>query len=177
MRAILAVLLALSGVVIGVGPASAAGPCSVSNTRTTPGGHLVKLHCSSPTAFIDGFGSTVGDANREGLLLRQFQNNGGPLCSGFLSSPVTGGYEFKLNCTSPTSFVDAYGTTLTDAAREARLLKEIAPGRYCSHDFIRAVPGGYKIDASCTKPTIFFEGVGATVTQAAENARLASGIG
>ncbi|WP_394613554.1 hypothetical protein JNUCC0626_26930 [Lentzea sp. JNUCC 0626] len=177
MRAtLLGVLLALGSVVVAAGPANAAGPCSVSNTRTTPGGHMVKLHCSSPTAFIDGFGTTVGDANREGLLLRQFQNNGGPLCSGFLSSPVTGGYEFKLTCTSPTSFADAYGTTLTDAAREARLLKEIAPDRHCSHDFISTVSGGYKVKASCTKPTIFFEGVGATVTQAAENARLASGI-
>ncbi|MFD4639722.1 hypothetical protein ACFWN2_20575 [Lentzea sp. NPDC058436] len=178
MRATLAgVLLAVSGVVLAVEPASAAGPCSVSTTRTTPGGHVAKLSCSSPTEFIDGYGSTTGDANREGLLLRQFHVNGGPSCSGSLSSAAVGGFEFDLTCTSPTSFAEAFGTTLTDAAREARLLKEMAPDRHCTHDLVRAVSGGYEVKASCTKPTVFFSGVGGTVTQAAENARLASGIG
>ncbi|MEV6237887.1 hypothetical protein [Lentzea sp. NPDC051838] len=170
-------LLALGGTVVAVEPASAAGPCSVNLTRGTPGGFVVKMSCSKPTAFIDGYGSTTGDANREGLLLRQFQNNGGPLCSGDLSRGAPGGFEVKLSCAQPTSFVSAYGTTLTDAAREARLLKEIAPGRHCTHDLVRAVSGGYQVKGSCSKPTVFFSGVGSTVTQAAENARLSSGVG
>jgi hypothetical protein len=178
MRAtLLGVALALSGVVVAVEPAQAAGPCSVSTTRSTPGGFVVKTSCSKPTAFIDGYGSTTGDANREALLLRQFQNNGGPLCSGNLSRSAVGGFEVKLGCTKPSSFVDAFGTTLTDAAREARLLKEIAPGRFCSHSLVRAISGGYEVKGSCSKPTVFFSGVGSTVTQAAENARLSSGVG
>lgn len=177
MRAILAVLLALGGVVIGVGPASAAGPCSLITTRTTAGGHEAQLQCSNPIAFIDGFGSTIGDANREGLLLRQFSVNGGPTCSGSSTNTATGGYEAHLTCNGPISFVNAFGTTLTDAAREARLLTEMAPRGGCTHDSVRAVRGGYEVAASCTNPIIFFDGIGSTVTEAAENARLASGIG
>lgn len=178
MRATLSgVLLAVSGMVVGVEPASAAGPCNVNVTRTTPGGYVVKMSCSKPTAFIDGYGTTTGDANREALLLRQFHTNGGPECSGNLSRAAIGGFEVKLSCSSPTSFVDAYGTTLTDAAREARILKEIAPGRHCGHSLVRAVSGGYQVKGSCSKPTVFFSGVGSTVTQAAENARLSSGVG
>jgi hypothetical protein len=178
MRASLwGVALALGSVLVAVEPASAAGPCNVTTTRATPGGYTVKVSCSKPNAFIDGYGSTTGDANREALLLRQFQNNGGPLCSGNLSRAAVGGFEVKLSCSSPTSFVDAYGTTLTDAAREARILKEIAPGRHCGHSLVRAVSGGYQVKGSCSKPTVFFSGVGSTVTQAAENARLSSGVG
>ncbi|MCP2251072.1 hypothetical protein [Lentzea aerocolonigenes] len=178
MRATLCgVALTLGSLVVAVEPAAAAGPCSVNLTRTTPGGYVVKTSCSSPNAFIDGYGSTTGDANREALLLRQFQNNTGTLCSGNLSRAAVGGFEVKLSCSSPSSFVDAYGTTLTDAAREARLLKEIAPGRHCGHSLVRAVSGGYEVKGSCSKPTVFFSGVGPTVTQAAENARLSSGVG
>lgn len=177
LGALLGVALAVGGMVVAVAPALAAGPCNVSLTRTTPGGYVVKTSCSSPTAFIDGYGTTTGDANREALLLRQFQLNGGPLCSGSLTRAAVGGYQAKLTCSNPTSFVDAYGTTLTDAAREARLLKEIAPGRHCSHSLVRAVSGGYEVKGSCSKPTVFFSGVGSTVTQAAENARLSSGVG
>ncbi|MFJ5990852.1 hypothetical protein [Lentzea sp. NPDC092896] len=174
---LLGVVLALGGMVVVVGPASAAGPCSVNSTRATPGGYVAKMTCSSPDTFIDGYGSTTGDANREGLLLRQFQSNGGPLCSGDGSRADVGGFRISMSCAKPTSFVDAFGTTLTDAAREARLLKEIAPGRFCTHDRVRAVSGGYEVSGGCTKPTIWFSGVGATVTQAAENARLSSGVG
>ena len=174
---LLAVLLAVGGALVAVEPASAAGPCSVNLTRTTPGGYIAKMSCSKPDAFIDGYGSTTGDANREGLLLRQFQNNTGTLCSGDLSRAAVGGYQVKMSCSSPNSFVDAYGTTLTDAAREARLLKEIAPGRHCGHSLVRAISGGYEVKGSCSKPTVFFSGVGSTVTQAAENARLSSGVG
>lgn len=178
MRAtLLGVALAVSGMVVAVEPAGAAGPCSVNHTRTTTGGYVVKMTCSKPDAFIDGYGSTTGDANREALLLRQFQNNRGTLCSGYLSRAAVGGFQAKLSCSSPDSFVDAYGTTLTDAAREARLLKEIAPGRHCSHSLVRAISGGYEVKGSCSKPTVFFSGVGSTVTQAAENARLSSGVG
>jgi len=178
MRAtLLGVVLAVSGMVVAVGPASAAGPCSVDSTRTTPGGYVAKVSCSSPTAFIDGYGSTTGDANREALLLRQFQSNGGPLCSGDSSRTAVGGFRVSMSCAKPTSFVDAFGTTLTDAAREARLLKEIAPGRFCTHDTVRAISGGYEVKGGCTKPTVWFSGVGSTVTQAAENARLSSGVG
>ncbi|MGW6448529.1 hypothetical protein [Lentzea sp. NPDC055074] len=77
---------------------------------------------------------------------------------------------------SPDAFIDDYGTTLTDAAREARLLEERAPDRHCTHDRVRAISGGYEVKASCSKPTVFFSGVGGTVTQAVENARLSSGI-
>jgi hypothetical protein len=176
-RTLLGVALAVSGMVIAVEPAMAAGPCSVSTTRTTPGGHVVGMSCSKPSAFIDGYGSNVGDANREALLLRQFQVNGGPLCSGLLSRAAVGGFEVKLGCSKPSSGVDAFGTTLSDAAREARLLKEIAPGRFCSHSLVRRVSGGFEVQGACSKPTVFFSGVGSTVTQAAENARLSSGVG
>jgi hypothetical protein len=176
-RILLGAALAASGVVVAVPPATAAGPCEVNLTRTTPGGYVAKMSCSKPDAFIDGYGSTTGDANREGLLLRQFQNNTGTLCSGTLSRGAVGGFEVKLSCSKPSSFVDAFGTTLSDAAREARLLKEIAPGRHCSHSLVRAISGGYEVKGSCSKPTVFFSGVGSTVTQAAENARLSSGVG
>ena len=83
----------------------------------------------------------------------------------------------QLSYTSPNSFVDAYGTTLSDAAREARLLKEIAPGRHRGHSLVRAISGGHEMKGSCAKPTMFFSGVGSTVTQAEENARLSSGVG
>jgi hypothetical protein len=177
LRTLLGVTLAVGGVVVAVEPAMAAGPCSVNTTRTTAGGLVVKTSCSKPNAFIDGYGSTTGDANREALLLRQFQVNGGPLCSGDLSRGAVGGFQVKMSCSSPNSFVDAYGTTLSDAAREARLLKEIAPGRHCGHYLVRAISGGYEVKGSCSKPTVFFSGVGSTVTQAAENARLSSGVG
>lgn len=172
-----AAVLALSGSVFAAGQATAAGPCNARTPSSTPGGVVVRVTCSSPTAFIDGYGSNSTDANREALLLRQFQVTVGPTCSGSSSRADTGGYSLRMTCNSPTNFVTAYGTTLSDAAAEARLLETSAPNRACTHTSVRQVSGGYEVSGHCTSPTVFFSGVGATVTGAAVNARLAAGIG
>ncbi|MCS7475516.1 hypothetical protein ACFFQW_15030 [Umezawaea endophytica] len=179
MRAgvVLGAVLALSGSVFTAGQATAAGSCSTRTPSSTPGGVVVRVVCSGPTAFIDGYGNDSTDANREALLLRQFQVTVGPTCSGTSSRVDTGGYSLRMTCSSPTNFITAYGTTLSDAAAEARLLETSAPNRACTHTFVDRVSGGYEVDGHCTSPTIFFSGVGSTVTGAAVNARLAAGLG
>ena len=176
-RVLLTAVLVLGGSVLAAGQATAAGSCSTRTPSSTPGGVVVRVTCSSPTAFIDGYGSDSTDANREALLLRQFQVTVGPTCSGSSSRADIGGYSLRMTCGSPTNFITAYGTTLSDAAVEARLLETAAPSRACTHTFVNQVSGGYEVQGHCTSPTIFFSGVGATVTGAAQNARLAAGIG
>jgi hypothetical protein len=171
------VATAMGGSVLAAGPATAAGACSANAPRSTAGGVYVSITCSSPTAFIDGYGSNSTDANREALLLRQFQLNVGPKCSGSSSRAVTGGFSVAMTCSSPTNFLDAFGTTLTDAATEARLLEALDPRRGCTHTSLRRVSSGFEVSGHCTSPTVFFSGIGDTVTGAAQNARLASGVG
>lgn len=173
----LSVVAAVSGALVVAEPAAAAGPCNAGRTRSTPGGVVVPVTCSSPTAFIDGYGNNAGEANREALLLRQFQLNVGPTCSGTSSRAETGGFSVRMTCSSPTNFITAYGTTLSDAAAEGRLLEALNPRRRCTDDFVNRVSGGFRVDGHCTSPTVFFSGVGSTVTVAAENARLSSGVG
>jgi len=176
-RVLLSVALVLGGSVLAAGQATAAGSCNARTPSSTPGGVVVRVTCSSPTAFIDGYGNDSTDANREALLLRQFQVTVGPSCSGSSSRADTGGYSLRMTCSSPTNFITAYGTTLSDAAVEARLLETFNPNRGCTHASVRQVSGGYEVSGHCTSPTIFFSGVGTTVTGAAVNARLSAGIG
>ncbi|MBP2329306.1 hypothetical protein JOF56_009691 [Kibdelosporangium banguiense] len=44
--------MAVSGMVVAVEPALAAGPCSVSLTTAAPGGHVAKASCYKPNTFI-----------------------------------------------------------------------------------------------------------------------------
>ncbi|TWP50419.1 hypothetical protein FKR81_19775 [Lentzea tibetensis] len=174
MKVVLGVVLIMGGM---VAPAAAAGPCNAKPARSTTGGVMVGITCSSPTAFIDGFGDNASDANREALLLRRFQVTVGPTCSGTRSRTATGGFELGMTCSGPTNFITAYGTTLSAAAAEARLLEAMAPGRQCTDTFVNKVSGGFQVKGHCTSPTVFFSGIGTTVTAAAENARLSSGVG
>lgn len=173
----LSVVVAVSGALVVAEPAAAAGPCNTGSARSTPGGVVVDIACTSPTAFIDGYGNNAGEANREALLLRQLQLTLGPWCSGSSSRADTGGFAVRMACSPPTNFITAYGTTLSDAAAEARLLEAMNPRRACTDTFVRRVSGGFRVDGHCASPTVFFSGVGSTVTVAAENARLASGVG
>lgn len=177
LRAGLGVVAVVAGAVMAAQPAAAAGACSARTPSSTAGGVVVRISCSSPTAFIDGYGSNSTDANREALLLRQFQVTVGPTCSATSSQANTGGFSLNMTCSSPTNFILAFGTTLSDAAAEARLLEAMSPSRQCTDTFVNQVSGGYRVDGHCTSPTVFFSGTGATVTGAAQNARLASGVG
>ncbi|MGI5502614.1 hypothetical protein [Lentzea sp. CA-135723] len=47
----------------------------------------------------------------------------------------------------------------------------------CSLIGTRATAGGHEAQLQCSNPIAFIDGIGSTVTQADENARLASGIG
>lgn len=174
-RALAAALLVLGFIVIPAGTASGAAGCSASSSRTVSGGYRVTLYCTG-AGFIDGYGSNLTDANREALLLYQVYTEFGIDCTGSSTRGATGGYLVTLHC-SPNGFVDGYGSTLTDAAGEARELAKLQATKSndCTGSSARRVSGGYKVTLHCSRGG-FIDGVGSVLTDAARNARFAASI-
>ncbi|MBB5476214.1 hypothetical protein [Micromonospora parathelypteridis] len=82
---------------------------------------------------------------QQALLLRQFQLNVGPKCSGSSSRAVNGGFSVAMACSSPTAFLEAFGANLSDAAGEARLLEALDPRRGCTYTSLRQVSSGHQV--------------------------------
>lgn len=166
---------ALGLLVVPATPA-AAQSCSAGSSGTTTGGYWVRLWCSG-AGFVEGYGSTLTDANLQALLLYQVYQTYGMDCTGSSTSTVTGGYRSSLWC-SDILFVEGYGSTLSDASTEARELAKLYPlqGRDCTGSSVSTVSGGYRVRLWCSG-LHFVDGIGGTVTGAAQNARLAATIG
>lgn len=173
-RALAAALLVLGFIVIPAGTATAAD-CSTSSSRAVSGGYRVTLFCSG-AGYIDGYGSNLGDANREALLLYQIYREFGNDCGGSSTRGVTGGYRVTLWC-SRGGYIDGYGTTLTDAASEARelVILQAETGKECTGSSTRRISGGYEVTLWCSRGG-YIDGVGGILTDAARNARFAASI-
>jgi hypothetical protein len=169
-----ALLLALSILFVTPVPASAAA-CDTGSSRTVTGGYVVTVHCTG-VGFIDGYGSTLTDANLEALSLYQVYQNHGVPCDGSSTGRATGGYVVTLWC-SGLGFSDAYGSNLTDAARAARELAELygETGLPCDGSGTRTVTGGYEVTLWCSGLG-FIDGRGSTLTGAARVARLSASL-
>jgi hypothetical protein len=170
-----AVVAAAVALTLGVAVASAgsaeAATCSVSTSGPATGGQVVTLFCAD-AGFVRGYGSDLTAANREALLLHQFFADSGDNCSGSSVSSVTGGFAVTIFCSSE-GFIKGYGTTLTDAAGEARQLAMISD-QDCSGSSTTRVTGGFAATIFCSDDG-FIQGRGSTLTGAAQNARLAAG--
>ncbi|MCE7008962.1 hypothetical protein LWC34_40045 [Kibdelosporangium philippinense] len=173
-RALAAVLFVLGMIVVPAATASAAS-CDARSSGQVSGGYVVTLWCSG-AGFVDGYGSTLTDANREALLLYQIYVDYGIDCGGRGTSAATGGRVVTLWCSSG-GFIDGYGSTLTDAQVEARELVVLLgeKGQDCSGRGVGRVSGGYVVTLWCTRGG-FIDGRGSTVTGAAQNARFAASI-
>ncbi len=163
------VALAFGAAVASAGPAAAA-TCSASSSGPVTGGQSVTLFCSD-VGFVRGYGSDLTAANQEALLLHQFFASSGDDCSGSSVATATGGFQVTLFC-SVEAFVTGYGSTLTDAAGEARQLAMLS--RDCSGSSVARVSGGFDVAIFCST-TGFIHGRGSSLTGAAQNARLAVG--
>ncbi|MBP2330555.1 hypothetical protein JOF56_010940 [Kibdelosporangium banguiense] len=174
-RALAAVLLTLGMIVIPAGTATAAAGCSASSSKQVSGGYRVTLFCSGK-GYVDGYGSTLTDANREALLLYQIYTDHGIDCTGSSIKGVTGGHRTTLWC-SRGGYIDGYGSTLTDAASEARelVLLMAITGKNCTGSSTRGVSGGYEVTLWCSRGG-YIDGVGTFLTDAARNARFAATI-
>jgi hypothetical protein len=173
-RALAAVLLILGVIVVPAGTATAAG-CSSRSSSKVSGGYVVTLYCSG-TGYIDGYGTTLTDANREALLLYQVYTDYGNDCSGRSARGVTGGFNTTLWC-SGGGYFDGYGSSLTDSASEARELVILLATRNndCTGRSVRSVSGGYEVTLWCSRGG-YVDGLGTVLTDAARNARLAASI-
>lgn len=131
------------------------------------------LWCSG-TGYLTGFGSTLTAANTNALLVYQLYVNYGYECDGSSTDTTTGGYEATLWCSG--RYVNGYGSTLTDAAEEARqlVLLRAATGNSCSGSSTDAKSGGYEATLWCSSGG-YVDGYGTTLTGAAVNARLSAG--
>jgi hypothetical protein len=177
VRAILTALLAMvAAMALPADPAAAAAACSAESSRPVTGGYDVSIFCSG-AGFVHGFGSTLTDANLAALQLYQLYADTGVNCSGESVRPILGGYDLSIFCTG-AGFVHGFGSSLTDAATEARLLATLyaTRGRNCSDQTVRGVSGGYDVSLFCTGLG-FVHGVGSTLTGAAGVARLTATIG
>jgi hypothetical protein len=81
----------------------------------------------------------------------------------------------NLWCNDGLHYVGSFGTTLTDAAFEARALVElyVETGRDCDDRSVQTVSGGYEVTLWCVG-LLWVEGRGSTLTAAARAARLAA---
>ena len=178
LRAFVTALL-VTAVTLAVPAAPAAADdatCSSSGSGPVTGGYDVTIYCSG-AGYIHGYGTTLTDANLEALYLYQIYSSTGVNCSGQSTGRVTGGYDATVFCTG-AGFIHGYGTTLTDAAGEARVLAGLyaSTRRDCSGQGTGRVTGGYDVTLYC--PDLgFVHGVGTTLTGAARTARLAAEIG
>lgn len=170
--ALTALLVALAVLVLPARPAYAA--CHTSQQGTVAGGYRVRIACGAQS--FDGFGATVGDANREATLLYQLYVDSGYHCSSQAVSSVTGGVRVRQAC-SGRDIVDGFGTVLNHATVEARKLAELyaVDGIQCSGQAVSRSSGVYRARLRCGGRAV--DGLGATVTEAAQNARLTAAAG
>lgn len=171
--ALVAVALTLVALVVPAGPAAAAS-CSTSSTQALVGGHRVKIYCGA-AGYIDGFGTTLTEANLEALRLYQLYLTYGVRCSGSLVGALVGGRSVSIYCTG--FYTDGFGSNLTDAAVEARELvtMRLAGGPRCSGTSVATLVGGYQVTLFCAGR--YVRGQGSTLTQAAQIARLTAALG
>ncbi|MBE1491070.1 hypothetical protein [Plantactinospora soyae] len=164
-----ALLLTLTGLAFIAAPASAAA-CDTRSSGTARGGYYVTIYCSGP-GFIDGYGSTLTAANTNALLLNQLYVNYGNSCDGRSTSTTTGGYAVTIHC-SGGGFIVGFGSILTDAAENARLLADTRgrTGNTCDGRSTSTTTGGYAVTIHCSGGG-FIVGFGSTLTDAAEEAR------
>jgi hypothetical protein len=176
--AVAAVLAAVGGPVATADPVTAAGSCNARSSGTVLGGFRVTLFCTG-AGFIDGYGFTLTDANQQALLLYGFFVESGRNCSGRSNATEIGGQRLTIHCTAPNRFIDGLGSNLTDASVEARELAKlrVTVGRDCGSRSAGLVSGGFRVTVHCTAPNRFIDGLGSTLTGAAQNARLAASIG
>jgi hypothetical protein len=165
-----AVALAFGVTVAWTGSAEAA-TCSASSSGPVTGGQLVTLFCAD-AGFVRGYGSDLTAANREALLLHQFFVDSGDNCSGSSVSTTAGGFAVTNFC-SAEGFSKGFGTTVTDAAGEARQLAMMSD-QDCSGTSTARVTGGFAATIFCSHDGLI-QGRGSTLTGAAQNARLAAG--
>jgi hypothetical protein len=99
-------------------------------------------------------------------------------CSTSGSTTVTGGFRVTLNC-SGAGFVVGYGSTLSAANQQALLLYQlyVNSGRDCSGTSVTVEPGGYEATLLCSRPSQWYEGLGTTLTEAAQTARFLVTLG
>jgi hypothetical protein len=156
-------------------PTPAAISCSVFSNSTATGGYRVRLDCTG-IGMVFGYGTTLGDAQREATLLAQLYANTGLACSAFSVSTDTGGYRVRTDCTG-IGMVFGYGSNATDAQDESRLLAQLYTdtGRACS-GFSATISGGtYRVRLDCTGVGMVF-GYGSSLSEAAAGARLLASI-
>jgi hypothetical protein len=167
-----AALLALGAAVTSAGPASAAS-CTSAGWSTVSGGYRVSLYCSG-AGFINGFGSTRNDAAAEAQALADLYTETGVDCSGASVGQAPKGRSAELYC-SEAGYIQSYGTTLTDAAREARALATLyaTSDRLCDGRSAESTIRGLQVRLYCSDEG-FVEGIGSTLTAAAQQARLAA---
>jgi hypothetical protein len=173
MSAVLsAALLALGAAVTSAGPASAAS-CTSAGWSTVSGGYRVSLYCSG-AGFVNGFGSTRDDAAAEAQALADLYTDTGVDCSGASVGMAPKGRSAELYCTGG-GYIQSYGTTLTDAAREARALATLyaTSDLLCDGRSAESTIRGLQVRLYCTGEG-FVEGIGNTLTDAAQEARLAA---
>jgi len=169
-----ALLAALAPLAVSAAPAAAAA-CTAQGSGAVPGGYAVTIYCNGP-GYIDGYGSTLADANAEAYALYDIYVRTHVSCYGRGEGTIYGGYVVQLYCNG-AGYLKSYGSTLTEAADEARGLTDLyfATHRACTGFGGDSVPGSYfSITLACSGGVGFVKGVGDTLTAAARAARLAA---
>ena len=165
----------------GAAPARAASrlaavSCSAVSTTTVYGGYRTRIDCTG-MGMVFGYGTTVTDAQREAALLAQLYSRTGIVCSGFNVTSATGGYSVRTNCTR-MGMVFGFGTTLTAAQQESRLLAQLytETGNSCTGFSATLSGGSNRVRLNCSRGGMVF-GYGSTLTDTAANARLLASLG
>jgi hypothetical protein len=143
--------------------------CTTQANSARAGGYLVMLSCDTVGSVI-GVGTTLTDAALFAHVLATDGMATGRICGVQTSNPTTGGYIVMIGCGS-IGYLNAVGTTLTDAANESRVLaiNGMGLGRVCTTQANTAVAGGYRVMLNCG--TDYPMADGPTLSEAARNAR------
>jgi len=170
---VIALLAALAPLATSAAPAAAA-PCTALGTGTVPGGYAVTIYCNGP-GYINGYGSTLSDANDAAYATYDIYVRSGVSCYNRGEGAIVGGYAVTGYC-NPTGNMQSYGTTLTDASAETRGLADLylTTHRACNGTGAGSQAGSYSVRLFCTGGVGYVNGVGATLTAAARAARLAA---
>jgi hypothetical protein len=146
--------------------------CGYTTLEVPTGGYRLRMACNNTA--VDAHGSTLTAAAVNSVNMAALAGDFGVYCLYVTYSTIGGGFRIGLACNNHA--VAGAGTTLSDAGNNVYDFAHLyaTTGRYCGGAGWENVPGGLRVKMVCYPTGGTRYGTGTTITQAANNAYIAS---
>lgn len=146
--------------------------CGYTTLEVPTGGYRLRMSCNNTA--VDAHGSTLTSAASHSVYMAGLAGDYGVYCLYGTYSTIGGGFRIGMSCNNRA--VAGAGTTLTDAANNVYNFAYLfaTTGRYCGGATWENIPGGLRVTMACSPTGGYRYGTGTTITQAANNAYVAS---